>query len=106
MKLKHDNDPLAENEKILTNVEAVLPQHPDKFLGLRALLAFIYSGDAKCMCQFPIRREDLRYYRDHEGGIAIPGEKNLAWLYSHCPKCGYDYSFVKILRQMDYHWRQ
>jgi hypothetical protein len=105
MKLKHDDDPLGDGERILTNVESVLSYHPHKFLGLKTLLTFVYSEKAKCMCGFPIRRQDLRYYRDHDGGIAVPGEKNLVWLYSHCPSCGYDYSFVKILKQMDYQWR-
>ena len=101
MKLKHDKDPLAENERFLANVEAVLDKVPDRFFALRLLLQWISENKSRCKCGFPIRRQDMRYYRDNDSGLVIPGESTKCWIYSHCPNCGYDYNFEKIMNQKD-----
>lgn len=101
--LPHDNDPLADNEKILTNVEPVISEHPDRFHLLRILFEAIAERKARCFCGFIVRREDLRYYPQKNGLVNIPYEEDKCWVYSHCPSCGYDLSFPKILKQMEWH---
>ena len=101
--LPHDNDDLDVGDKILLNVEPIVEKHPEQFAKLKELLDWVKVGLAKCHCDFPIRRQDLQYYTDHDGGLNIPYESTKCWIFSHCPKCGYDYSFPKIMNQRS--WR-
>jgi hypothetical protein len=97
--LEHDNDKLSEGDMILGKVEPMIAKHPEQFKELKALLDWIKVGTAKYDCGFPIRREDLQYYPNHDGGLHIPYENNRCWVFAHCPHCNYDYSFPKILNQ-------
>jgi hypothetical protein len=101
--LSHDKDSLDDGDFILSNVEAEITRHPEHFIDLAELLNWINEGLAKCHCGFPIRRQDLRFYQGHDEGLAVPYQDTKCWIFSHCPNCGYDYNFQKILRQKS--WR-
>lgn len=49
-----------------------------------------------CFCGHPIEAGNFDAY-DHDGGLHVEGEKERQWVYHHCPKCGYDYSFQHII---------
>lgn len=56
----------------------------------------VYAGvlnsyEIKCKCGSKLESEYLRYYK-------YP-KSNEMWLYVHCTKCGYDYSYPKIFTQ-------
>lgn len=102
--LPHDKDSLGDGDFILSNVEAEIVRHPDFFKPLAELLAWIDQGIAKCNCGFPIRRQDLRFYRGHDQGLAVPYQDSKCWIFSHCPKCGYDYNYQKILSQKAWYY--
>ncbi|MFX1380752.1 MAG: DUF6011 domain-containing protein [Promethearchaeota archaeon] len=49
----------------------------------------------ECSCGFKgIHKEPILGYWDHPGGWMIRGR--MAWLYIHCPKCGYEWSIWKL----------
>ena len=50
----------------------------------------------KCLCGNELKDEPIMYYVPHEGGWTIKCEKQKAWLFVHCPKCGYDMSIWKM----------
>jgi hypothetical protein len=102
-KLPYDNKPLADGDFWLTNVEAEITKHPSHFVELDELINWINKGIARCNCGFPIRREDLRYYRNHDNGLLIPFEDSKCWIFSLCPRCGYAYNFQKIMRQKNWY---
>jgi hypothetical protein len=102
--LPYDNKPLDDGDFFLSNVEAEIKRHPTHFVELDDLIKWVNKGLAKCLCGFPIRRQDLRYYRNHDNGLLIPFEDSKCWIFSLCPKCGYSYNFQKILRQKA--WRE
>jgi hypothetical protein len=94
----------AEGDMILSNVEVIVEKHPEQFAELKELLDFIKTGIPKNLCcQFPVRRQDLQYFPNHDGGINIPYESAKCWIFSHCPKCGYDFNFQKIMRQKSWY---
>jgi len=101
--LPHDKDSLDDGDFILSNVEAEIARHPDHFTQLAELLIWIDQGIAKCNCGFPIRRQDLRFYQGHDHGLTVPYQDTKCWIFSHCPSCGYDYNYQKILNQKSWY---
>ena len=49
-----------------------------------------------CHCGYDLKDEPISYYVPHEAGWTIEGETEKAWLFVHCPKCGYDMSIWKM----------
>lgn len=55
-----------------------------------------FEKDARCHCGHSLLNEPIMYYVPHSGGWTVDCEKEKAWLFIHCPICGYDMSIWKI----------
>lgn len=117
---------LGKREFLLNaDVEEEIKDNPYEFTLLKQIIDVVNSGKIHCgsfkKCA-TMKRKNLRYWRNSltnvetchllsiderglikfEGGVAVPGESLPVELYNHCPKCGYDTSYPKILsRVMD-----
>ena len=72
----------------------------EQVLNLESLAALIDEKQPKCICGQTLKGSGLRYYTPHPGGYWVEGVPEKAWVYVHCPHCGYDVALHKIWREL------
>lgn len=83
---RHDNEMPISKEKIISmsgEIEKKLSPIIDKWFN--------------CSCGVSFQLSDFLGY-PHDNGLADNNSKKY-WIYVRCPKCGYDWSWQKILRR-------
>jgi hypothetical protein len=80
--------------KIDPSYEKELPE--DEAKEFRKQYGSMEKRTTKCLCGFDLKDEPIIYYVPHDAGWTVKGEKEKAWLYVKCPKCGYDMAIWKM----------
>lgn len=65
---------------------------------IERFLGSVQDKTLKCWCGQELDCVGFEGYPDHDGGLMDASGKKW-WVYLHCDKCGYDWSFWKVERR-------